>query len=99
MRPRPGAAARSRTRCAAWKWTERPSGRSDRRRAPADRTRHPLLVLRPLRRRLRRRPGPLPHKIEGQIRGISRMVTADRYCMDVLTQITHTDLPPRVYRP
>ncbi|MFD8308370.1 metal-sensitive transcriptional regulator [Streptomyces sp. NPDC059690] len=27
-------------------------------------------------------------KIEGQIRGISRMVTDDRYCIDVLTQIT-----------
>ncbi|MEU8570730.1 metal-sensitive transcriptional regulator [Streptomyces pathocidini] len=27
-------------------------------------------------------------KIEGQIRGISRMVTGDRYCIDVLTQIT-----------
>jgi DNA-binding FrmR family transcriptional regulator len=26
-------------------------------------------------------------KIEGQIRGISRMVSDDRYCMDVLTQI------------
>ncbi|MFJ9010724.1 metal-sensitive transcriptional regulator [Streptomyces canus] len=27
-------------------------------------------------------------KIEGQIRGISRMVAGDRYCIDVLTQIT-----------
>ncbi|GHH85529.1 metal-sensitive transcriptional regulator [Streptomyces capitiformicae] len=27
-------------------------------------------------------------KIEGQIRGISRMVTGDRYCIDVLTQIS-----------
>ncbi|MEU6378727.1 metal-sensitive transcriptional regulator [Streptomyces sp. NPDC046909] len=27
-------------------------------------------------------------KVEGQIRGISRMVTDDRYCLDVLTQIT-----------
>jgi DNA-binding FrmR family transcriptional regulator len=27
-------------------------------------------------------------KIEGQIRGISRMVADDRYCIDVLTQIT-----------
>jgi CsoR family transcriptional regulator, copper-sensing transcriptional repressor len=26
-------------------------------------------------------------KIEGQVRGISRMVTDDRYCIDVLTQI------------
>ncbi|MFD8231629.1 metal-sensitive transcriptional regulator [Streptomyces sp. NPDC059696] len=28
------------------------------------------------------------HKIEGQIRGISRMVADDRYCIDVLTQIS-----------
>ncbi|GAA3495911.1 metal-sensitive transcriptional regulator [Streptomyces prasinosporus] len=28
------------------------------------------------------------HKIEGQVRGISRMVTDDRYCIDVLTQIS-----------
>ncbi|NBM20990.1 metal-sensitive transcriptional regulator [Streptomyces sp. GC420] len=28
------------------------------------------------------------NKIEGQIRGISRMVADDRYCIDVLTQIT-----------
>ncbi|MEU6379828.1 metal-sensitive transcriptional regulator [Streptomyces sp. NPDC046909] len=27
-------------------------------------------------------------KIEGQIRGISRMITDDRYCIDVLTQIS-----------
>ena len=26
-------------------------------------------------------------KIEGQVRGISRMVDGDRYCIDVLTQI------------
>ncbi|MFJ8943556.1 metal-sensitive transcriptional regulator [Streptomyces sp. NPDC102395] len=28
------------------------------------------------------------HKIEGQIHGISRMVTDDRHCIDVLTQIS-----------
>jgi CsoR family transcriptional regulator, copper-sensing transcriptional repressor len=28
------------------------------------------------------------NKIEGQISGISRMVTDDRYCIDVLTQIS-----------
>ncbi|MFH9547908.1 metal-sensitive transcriptional regulator [Streptomyces sp. NPDC051445] len=28
------------------------------------------------------------HKIEGQVRGISRMVTGDRYCINVLTQIS-----------
>jgi DNA-binding FrmR family transcriptional regulator len=28
------------------------------------------------------------HKIEGQVRGITRMVDSDRYCVDVLTQIS-----------
>ncbi|MFF7680059.1 metal-sensitive transcriptional regulator [Actinacidiphila glaucinigra] len=28
------------------------------------------------------------HKVEGQVRGITRMVGADRYCVDVLTQIS-----------
>jgi DNA-binding FrmR family transcriptional regulator len=28
------------------------------------------------------------HKIEGQIRGIAGMVEQDRYCIDVLTQIS-----------
>ena len=27
------------------------------------------------------------HRIEGQVRGIERMVEEDRYCLDVLTQI------------
>jgi CsoR family transcriptional regulator, copper-sensing transcriptional repressor len=27
-------------------------------------------------------------RIEGQVRGISRMVESDRYCIDVLTQIS-----------
>ncbi|CAG4920498.1 MULTISPECIES: metal-sensitive transcriptional regulator [Acidithrix] len=27
-------------------------------------------------------------KIEGQIRGVAKMVEADRYCVDVLTQIS-----------
>ena len=27
-------------------------------------------------------------RIEGQVRGIERMVTEDRYCIDVLTQIS-----------
>ena len=27
------------------------------------------------------------HRIEGQVRGIERMVEEDRYCIDVLTQI------------
>jgi CsoR family transcriptional regulator, copper-sensing transcriptional repressor len=28
------------------------------------------------------------HRIEGQVRGIERMVADDRYCIDVLTQIS-----------
>ena len=28
-----------------------------------------------------------PHRIEGQVRGIERMIEEDRYCIDVLTQI------------
>jgi DNA-binding FrmR family transcriptional regulator len=27
------------------------------------------------------------HRIEGQVRGIERMVNEDRYCIDILTQI------------
>lgn len=27
------------------------------------------------------------HRVEGQVRGIARMVEEDRYCVDVLTQI------------
>jgi DNA-binding FrmR family transcriptional regulator len=27
------------------------------------------------------------HRIEGQVRGIERMVNEDRYCIDVLTQV------------
>jgi DNA-binding FrmR family transcriptional regulator len=28
------------------------------------------------------------HRIEGQVRGIERMVADDRYCIDILTQIS-----------
>jgi DNA-binding FrmR family transcriptional regulator len=28
------------------------------------------------------------HRIEGQVRGIERMVSEERYCIDVLTQIS-----------
>jgi len=28
------------------------------------------------------------HRIEGQVRGIERMVDDDRYCVDILTQIS-----------
>ena len=27
------------------------------------------------------------HRIEGQVRGIEKMVTEDRYCIDILTQV------------
>jgi DNA-binding FrmR family transcriptional regulator len=27
------------------------------------------------------------HRLEGQVRGIERMVESDRYCIDILTQI------------
>ena len=35
------------------------------------------------------------HRIEGQVRGIAKMVEDDRYCIDVLTQIAavNTALP------
>ena len=37
-----------------------------------------------------RKPGELARlrKIEGQVRGVTRMVEADRYCVDVLTQVS-----------
>ncbi|MDH6522303.1 metal-sensitive transcriptional regulator [Streptomyces sp. SAI-090] len=28
------------------------------------------------------------HRVEGQVRGVTRMVEQDRYCIDVLTQIS-----------
>ena len=28
------------------------------------------------------------HRVEGQVRGIARMVDGDRYCVDVITQIS-----------
>ncbi len=28
------------------------------------------------------------HRIEGQVRGVARMVEADTYCIDVLTQVS-----------
>ena len=30
------------------------------------------------------------HKIEGQVRGLARMVEADDYCIDILTQVAST---------
>ncbi len=46
-------------------------------------------------------PGYLPHKadllkrlarVEGQVRGIARMVAEDRYCIDILTQLSAVDV-------
>ena len=31
------------------------------------------------------------HRIEGQVRGIERMISDDRYCIDILTQIAAVD--------
>ena len=31
------------------------------------------------------------HRIEGQVRGIEKMVEDDRYCIDILTQISAVD--------
>jgi len=28
------------------------------------------------------------HRIEGQVRGVARMVEEDRYCIDILTQVS-----------
>ena len=28
------------------------------------------------------------HRVEGQVRGVERMVEEDRYCIDVVTQVT-----------
>ena len=40
------------------------------------------------------------HRIEGQVRGIERMVEDDRYCIDILTQIAavNTALESLAYR-
>ncbi len=40
------------------------------------------------------------HRIEGQVRGIERMVEEERYCVDVLTQIgaVTTELESLAYR-
>lgn len=31
------------------------------------------------------------HRIEGQVRGLAKMIEADRYCIDVLTQVASVD--------
>src|SRR3981189_2295800 len=34
------------------------------------------------------------HRIEGQVRGIERMVEDDRYCIDILTQVAAVNTAP-----
>jgi CsoR family transcriptional regulator, copper-sensing transcriptional repressor len=57
--------------------------RPDARRTPRARPAHPLVARSDrvaLAKRLRR--------IEGQVRGIGKMIDEDRYCIDVLTQVS-----------
>ena len=59
------------------------TARSPRTRAP--RPEHPVVARGDARRAdLARRI----HRIEGQVRGIERMLAEDRYCVDVLTQVS-----------
>ena len=51
--------------------------------APAAHPAHPL-VARPDNAAL----GKRLNRIEGQVRGIARMIEEDRYCIDVLTQVS-----------
>ena len=44
----------------------------------------PKTVVQPKKRRLLNRL----NRIEGQLQGVSRMVADDRYCVDILTQIS-----------
>ena len=74
---RPRASSSSRTACACAASTA-PRGAAHERRPTAHDPR--------LRRRQGRAVKRL-HRIEGQVRGIERMVEDDRYCIDILTQI------------
>jgi DNA-binding FrmR family transcriptional regulator len=60
---------------------EAPSRTAIRAEKPAERPRVPRAAVRKaaLARRLNR--------VEGQVRGIGRMVEEDRYCVDILTQV------------
>ena len=58
-------------------------GRAQARGAPAHHPAHPLVARSDsaaLAKRLAR--------IEGQVRGIGKMIAEDRYCIDILTQVT-----------
>lgn len=44
----------------------------------------PGRVVQPRKQALRRRL----NRIEGQVRGVARMIEEDRYCVDILTQIS-----------
>lgn len=50
---------------------------------PADADCHPKQVVQPHKTALLKRL----NRIEGQVRGLAGMVEADRYCIDILTQV------------
>ena len=47
-------------------------------------TKSPKTVIQPDKAGLTRRI----HRIEGQVRGVAKMIEQDRYCVDILTQIS-----------
>ena len=52
--------------------------------SPVDRRRRVRAVVQPQKPALLKRLA----RVEGQVRGVANMVQEDRYCIDVLTQIT-----------
>jgi len=48
----------------------------------------PIAPARHVHRADKHRIGKRLNRIEGQVRGIARMIEEDRYCVDVLTQIS-----------
>lgn len=52
--------------------------------APAEPSAHGKRVVQPHKRQLLRRLS----RIEGQVRGVAKMVEEDRYCIDILTQVS-----------
>jgi DNA-binding FrmR family transcriptional regulator len=90
-RPEAGAAKRKPPRAAATKAlagseaapAQRAAAASSAVAAPPGHPHHPL-VARARRSALGRRI----NRIEGQVRGIGRMIDEDRYCIDILTQVS-----------
>ena len=59
--------------------------------ASRDRARHPRIRRGPARSRARDERAALTkrlNRIEGQVRGIGKMIADDRYCIDILTQVS-----------